>query len=208
MEDIEVDDLEYKTWKQVTKKDRARVAAERHRLFKDDQLNIEEPALLRTKAGMRRWLRNQREAVADGATKEGRSVEDVKEGQAAAAVKGGETLAEGMEGEEERVLPDYYDTVAAIPELPQRLRWEEDAEGVLIDQSDEFLRLVSKGLFTSPQSALTTKMEANMRQMQETRKICSKIGVIKQMQLQSQVCAATEPLFDCGHPLTRGSLGL
>ena len=197
MEDIEVDDLEYKTWKQVTKKDRARVAAERHRLFKDNQLNVEEPALLRTKAGMRRWLRNQREAVADGATQEGRSAEDAKEGQA--AMKGGETLAEGMEGEEERVLPDYYDTVAAIPELPQRLRWEEDAEGVLIDQSDEFLRLVSKGLFTSPQSALTTKMEANMRQMQETRRICSKIGVIKQMQLQSQVCAATQPEFDCGH---------
>jgi transcriptional activator SPT7 len=38
-DDIEHDDLEYKTWKQVTKKDRAVVAAERNRLFKGDHLN-------------------------------------------------------------------------------------------------------------------------------------------------------------------------
>ena len=187
VEDVEVDDLEYKTWKQVTKKDRARVAAERSKLFKGDRLNVDEPALLRTKAGMRRWLRNQREALAaEDATKEGRSAEEVKEGNA--ATQPGETLAEGMEGEEERVLPDYYDTVAAIPDLPERLKWVEDADGTLIDQSEEFLRLAPKGLFTSPQSVLTLKMEANMKQQQETRKICSKIGVIKQMQLQSQVC--------------------
>ncbi len=32
-EEAENDDLEYKTWKQVTKNDRAQVTAERHRLF-------------------------------------------------------------------------------------------------------------------------------------------------------------------------------
>lgn len=191
-DDTEHDDIEYKTWKQVTKRDRALVAAERSRLFKGDHLNPDEPALLRTKAGMRRWLRKQRQADVEGAAGErkiGPAVGDDED-----ANPSGETLAEGMEGEEETVLPDYYNTVAAIPELSDRLRWVEDAEGQVIDPSEEFLRIVPKGYFTSPESILTRKMEANMRQMQETRKVCTKIGVVKQMQLQSQVCASLFPV--------------
>lgn len=191
-DDTEHDDMEYKTWKQVTKRGRALVAAERSRLFKGDHLNPDEPALLRTKAGMRRWLRNQRQADVEGAAGErkvGPAVRDDED-----ANPSGETLAEGMEGEEETVLPDYYDTVAAIPELSDRLRWVEDAEGQVIDPSEEFLRIVPKGYFTSPESILTRKMEANMRQMQETRKVCTKIGVVKQMQLQSQVCTSPFPM--------------
>lgn len=191
----EHDDLEYKTWKQVTKRDRALVAAERNRLFKGDHLNPEEPALLRTKAGMRRWLRKQRQADVEGAAGErklGPAVRDDEDGNPS-----GETLAEGMEGEEETVLPDYYDTVSAIPELSDRLRWLEDAEGQVIDPSEEFLRIVPKGYFTSPESILTRRMEANMRQMQETRKVCTKIGVVKQMQLQSQVCTSLLPIACC-----------
>ena len=189
-DDAENDDLQYKTWKQVTKKDRALVAADRHRLFKGDKLNPDEPALLRTKAGMRRRQRNQRQAAVQGSTGTGQSLDEAKESEEVA--QAGETLAEGMEGEEERVIPDYYDALSAIPETSDRLRWVEDAEGQVIDPSEEFLRLVPKGYFTSPQSSLTTKIDANMRQMQETRKICSKIGVIKQMQLQSQV-STTQP---------------
>ncbi|KAI9779624.1 MAG: Transcriptional activator spt7 [Geoglossum umbratile] len=184
-EDIEYEDLEYRTWKTVTKKDRALVAAERHRLFKGDRLNGDEPALLRTKVGMRRWMRRQRQAVAEGVAGENKNAGEQEDGEGAG--QGAETLAEGMEGEEDRVLPDYYDPLSAIPELPERLRWIEDAEGNVVEGSAEYLRVVEKGHFLSPQSALTRKIEANMRQMQGTRKICSKIGVIKQMQLQSQM---------------------
>lgn len=185
-DDIDHDDLEYKTWKQVTKKDRALVAAQRNRLFKGDHLNPEEPALLRTRAGMRRWLRKQRQADAEGASGEQKADPDMKESEDTGP--SGETLAEGIEGEEEEtLLPDYYDTVAAIPELSDRLRWVEDADGQVIDPSEEFLRVAPKGLFTSPDSVLTRRMEANMRQMQETRKICAKIGIVRQMQIQSQV---------------------
>jgi transcriptional activator SPT7 len=183
-EDLQEDE-ESKIWKQVTKKDRARVAKDRNRLFKGDKLNSDEPALLRTKAGMRRWLRQQKEAETGGsnsnASGEPGSGNDKENAQAT------ETLAEGMEGDEERVLPDYYDPLSAIPDIPDRLRWVDDDKGQLVDQSDEFLRMVPKGHFTAPRSMLTARIEANMRQMQETRKICSKIGVVKQMQLQTQV---------------------
>ena len=183
---LDHDDLEYKTWKQVTKRDRALVAAERNRLFKGDRINPDEPALLRTKASMRRWMYKQKESDSDGSLgKRKRDVADDAEGGPS-----GGTLAEGMEGTEERVLPDYYDVMAAVPEIPGNLQWSEDSEGQVMPQSEEALHLVPKGLFTGPESGFAKKMDASMRQMQDTRKICTKIGIVKQMQLQSQVCCA------------------
>ncbi|KAL2813491.1 hypothetical protein BDW59DRAFT_30758 [Aspergillus cavernicola] len=178
---IELADPESKVWKQVTKKDRALVATERHRLFKGDRINSEEPALLRTKAGMRRWLRSQKQICTEG-DKPTEPSSQVMGPNAA-----GETLAEGIEGEEDRVIPDYYDVMSGIPDLPAHLLWSEDTEGNLIDASDEFLKILPKGSFMQPDSKLCVKLNANMRQMQETRKICSKIGIVKQMQIQSQM---------------------
>lgn len=175
---VELEDPEYKVWKQVTKKDRALIAAERHRLFKGDKLNFDEPALLRTKAGMRRWIRSQKLAAAEG---------DKAEANARDPEAAGETLAEGIEGEEDRVIPDYYDVMSGVPDLPEQLLWREDAHGNVIDASEEFLTILPKSLFTQPDSKLSRKVDANMRQMQETRKVCSKVGIVKQMQLQSQV---------------------
>lgn len=183
-DDADLDDLEYKTWKQITKKDRAIIAAERHRLFRNDELHVDEPAILRTRAGMRRWLRHRKQANEEESMGGSASAPDGKDGVQTTA---GETLAEGMEGEEERQIPDYYDPVCAIPDLNERLQWVEDAEGHVIQQFEEYMRIVPRGQFTAPESALTKKMESNMRQMQETRKICAKIGIVKQMQLQSQV---------------------
>ena len=182
-DETENEDLEYKTWKQVTNKDRALVTAERHALFMGDRLDPEQPALRRTKKGMWRWLRNQKQAVSDGGVNKSAEAEttEVEESQ-----PGGETLAEGMEGTEERVLPDYYDTMSAIPEVAENLRWVEDSEGNVVDPSEEFLRIIPKGFFTSRESNLTRKIDENLRQVQNTRKIASKIGVVKQMQQQSQ----------------------
>lgn len=188
----ETEDPEYKVWKQVTKKDRALIAAERHRLLKGDKLNPDEPALLRTKAGMRRWLRHEKQAALEiDKTHEAGSQATEPEGA-------GETLAEGIEGEEERMIPYYYDVMSGVPDLPERMLWKEDAEGNVVDASEEFLRVLPKGSFTQPDSKLSRRIDANMRQMQETRKICSKVGIVKQMQLQSQVCPSS--------PRFRGSL--
>ncbi|KAL4906029.1 hypothetical protein BDW74DRAFT_137337 [Aspergillus multicolor] len=178
---VELADPEYKVWKQVTKKDRALIAAERHRLFKGDKLNSDEPALLRTKAGMKRWLRSQQQVSTDGDNANEAGSKSL--GPAATS----ETLAEGIEVEEDRVIPDYYDVMSGIPDLPSHLLWREDSEGNLVDNSEEVLRILPKGSFMQPDSKLSRKMDANMRQMQETRKICSKIGIVKQMQLQSQM---------------------
>lgn len=175
---VELEDPEYKVWKQVTKKDRALISAERHRLFKGDKLNSDEPALLRTKAGMRRWIRGQK-LVAEG--------DKAAESNAQEPDAAGETLAEGIEEEEDRVIPDYYDVMSGVPDLPERLLWMEDPDGNVVDASEEFLSILPKGSFTQRDSKLARRMDANMRQMQETRKVCSKIGIVKQMQLQSQV---------------------
>lgn len=184
-DDVGQDDPEYKAWKQVTKKDRAIVTAERHRHFQGNRINPEEPALLRSKAGMRRWLRNQNQARANGVLGQQKTETEVAEAQEPSP--GGETLAEGMEGDDERVLPDYYDALSGVPDLPPRTRWKEDSEGQVQDQSEEFLRVLAPGQFTSNESPLSKKINENMRQMQQTKKVCSKIGVVKQMQIQAQV---------------------
>merc|ERR1712093_680361 len=183
------EDEEYKIWKQVTKKDRALIAKERNRLFRGDKLNPDEPALLRSKAGMRRWLRQQKRAQTDSSSSN-------SNGNSKDAIQGVETLAEGMEGEEERMIPDYYDSLSAIPEIDPKLQWIEDADGQLVDRGEEFLRMVPSGHFQAPKSVLAQRVEANMRQMQETRKICSKIGVIKQMQLQAQMYNNQFPKYE------------
>lgn len=174
------EDEQYKIWKQVTKKDRALVASERNRLFRGDHLQPDEPALLRSKAGMRRWIRLK----AQGQNTDQQSDSSTKRTDSGQAI---ETLAEGMEGAEERVLPDYYDVLSVVPDIPERLQWNEDAHGNIVERPEAQLRIVPSGLFTAPKSQLSLKIEANMKQMQETRKLCSKIGVIKQMQLQAQV---------------------
>ncbi|KAL8833403.1 MAG: hypothetical protein Q9170_004284 [Blastenia crenularia] len=184
-QEVEYEDAGYKVWKQVTKKDRALATAERHRLFKGNEINEDEPALLRRKAGMRSWLQKQKQAILEGAAGQRKAEAEAKESGEGAP--GGETLAEGIEGEEERVLPDYYDTLSAIPDLPDRLRWVENTPGDVEDPCEDYLHILPSGLFTSPESTFTKKIDDHMRQLQSTRKICSKIGVVKQMQIQSQM---------------------
>lgn len=176
------EDDEYKIWKQVTKKDRALIAKERYQLFTGIKLNVDAPALLRTKAGMRRYLKNQRQAEAL----------EMGESSTNGQKEGLETLAEGMEEEADRNVPDYYEPQNVVPDIPQNLRWVEDGEGQVINQHEDMLHLVPPGHFIAPPSKLTKRFDANLRQMQETRKLCSKISVIKQMQIQSQV-RRTEP---------------
>ena len=184
-EEAENEDPEYQTWKQVTKKDRALVTAERHALFKADQLDPDQPALRRTKQGMRSWVRKQKQPAGDVPL--GKIHAEDPTAIHIAVPSSGETLAEGMQVEEERLLPDYYDTMAAIPDIPSRLQWSEDSEGNAAHHSDEFLRIMPQGIFTTPESNLTRKISENLRQIQNTRKVTSKIGVVKQMQVQSQM---------------------
>ncbi|ROW07216.1 hypothetical protein VMCG_03885 [Cytospora schulzeri] len=190
----EFEDEEYKIWKQVTKKDRALIARERYKLFKGNKLNVDEPALLRTKAGMRRVLRSQKQAESAGiitTTGTDSSVIAAKE-----TAKPIETLAEGMEDEEDRTIPDYYEAGSLIPDIPSKLQWIEDDEGQVINQHEDVLRMVPRGSFIAPDSILTKKFDANLRQMQETRKVVSKISVIKQMQIQAQVYANQFPKYE------------
>jgi transcriptional activator SPT7 len=178
------DDAEFSTWKQVTKKDRAVAAAERNRLFRGEQLNLDEPALLRSKAGMRRWIRQQK-MMSDKPTLDADSQEGA-EGTDTDAPAGGETLAEGIEGDEDSTLPDYYNPVSAIPDLNPHWKWTTDSEGHVVPQAEEWMRIYPKDSYKNVKGGLNHRMESNIRQMQETRKVCAKIGIVKQMQIQAQ----------------------
>lgn len=182
------EDEEYKVWKQTTKKDRALVAKERFQLFKDNKFNTEAPALLRTKAGMRRFLKRQREAEAEGIITNAQANSTAVASESA-TTKPTETLAEEIEEEAAKVIPDYYDTLSNIPDIHPKLQWIEDSEGQVINQHEEFLRLVPAGTFVAPPGRFTKKMDENIHQIQETRKLATRISVIKQMQVQTQVAS-------------------
>lgn len=180
-EDADEDDAEFKTWKQVTMKDRAAAAAERNRLFRGVHLNPDEPAILRSKAGMRRWVRQQKMLSVDKSQDaEGGADED---NEASAT---GETLAEGIEKDEDSTLPDYYHPLSSIPDMKTKWDWTTDSEGYVVPQTDAYMRMFPKNTFNTPEGALAERMEGNMRQMQDTRKVCAKIGIVKQMQIQAQ----------------------
>ncbi|CAK7208959.1 Transcriptional activator spt7 [Sporothrix curviconia] len=204
-----------KIWKQVTKKDRALIAKQRHALFQGNKLNVDEPALLRNKAGMRWYLKGVKEAEALGilGPASHHQTEDAsKDAHIPSSSKAAETTLAEMEDDVEKVVPDYYEPETIVPDIPLRLQWVVDDEGQVVNQNEEFLRLVPAGHFVSPVSKLTKRMESNMRQIQETRKICSKISVVKQMQIQTQIYqnqfqrydpepfheADIEPQFVCG----------
>ena len=74
-----------------------------------------------------------------------------------------------------------------IPDIQPNLRWIEDGDGQVINQHADFLNLVSPESFQAPESKLVKKIDDNIHQIQETRKLASKISVIKQMQVQTQV---------------------
>ena len=133
---------------------------------------------------MRRWLRQQKMAPSSKASRD----YDAQEGDDdAEQTAQSETLAEGIEKDQDSTLPDYYNPLSAIPDVDDKWRWTTDSEGFVVPQNDEWMRVYPKDQFKSTTSNLTKRMESNMRQMQETRKVCAKIGIVKQMQIQAQV---------------------
>ncbi|KAL7269563.1 Transcriptional activator spt7 [Rhizina undulata] len=179
--DDDTNDVEYQAWKKMTKKARAKVASDRHKLIVGTRLNPDEPALLRSREGMGHYIRNEESHF--------KSLDETGETskQDSRQRSGKEKLADATEDPEDEgpLLPDYYDPLSCVPEIPWRVAWRGDEEE--IDISDDYSRLAPKGIFVAPQSALTRKLDANIKQMQDTRKLCSKISVIKQMQVQTQM---------------------
>lgn len=100
--------------------------------------------------------------------------------------RGTDKLVEEGGSDEAPLIPDYYEPLSAVPELPWNVEWRPGEE---VDIQGDSLRIGSKDIFKAPSTGLVNKMDANNRQMQETRKICSKISVIKQMQTQTQIYA-------------------
>lgn len=183
-EEVDDEDEEYQTWRQVTKKDRARVAQERNRLFTSThKLNVDEPALLRSRGVMRRFVKRRNAARSRHINEEQVAEEIIIEPEQAQS----STLAEGMDVDDDNTLPDYYLPLSNVPAIDERLDWTQDAEGYVIDQKAELLRALPPNIFHAPQSRLTKTIDAHMRQMQDTRKVSHQIGVVKQMQIQSQV---------------------
>ncbi|KAL1890581.1 Transcriptional activator spt7 [Ceratocystis pirilliformis] len=196
------EDEEYKIWKQVTKKGRALITRERYMLFKESSLNPDAPALLRRKADMRRFLRNQKMIDCNAS-----SVRPADAGASSEEPVNTETLVDNMDNaeEEERVVPAYYQPQSLIPDIPPHLQWIEDGEGQVVNQNQWAVKVIEPSVWKSPASKFSQQIDANIRQIQETRKLSTKISVVKQMQVQTQVYSnqfpkAAEPFVEADVP--------
>ncbi|EWC48248.1 hypothetical protein DRE_02352 [Drechslerella stenobrocha 248] len=166
-------DPEYKTWKTMTKKSRARAASERHKLFRGEKIQPDEPALIRARVGMGRYIRSE---LAHG-----------NKDAMAKEIRGPLAAAVGDQADEvDEMLPNYYKVMDGVPEIPWNLSWlgDEDED---VDKFNENLRLAPKGIFLQPVGGLGKPIDANIKYIQDTRKLVHKIGVIKQMQTQTQI---------------------
>ncbi|KAA8893959.1 hypothetical protein FN846DRAFT_901108 [Sphaerosporella brunnea] len=180
MEDTDKDP-EYLAWKKITKKGRAKVASDRHRLFRGTKLNPEEPALIRSRIGMAKYTRSIE-----------RHIKGIEEDD---PIDGTPGAIDGEAEEDEGILlPDYYYPLSCVPELPWRTIWANDEDEV--EMPDEMLRLAPRGMFVQPKSELANKIDANIKQLQDTRKVCAKISVVKQMQVQTQMYANQFTKYD------------
>ncbi|KKA30986.1 hypothetical protein TD95_002940 [Thielaviopsis punctulata] len=178
------EDEEYKIWKQVTKKGRALITRERYQLFKDTSLNVDAPALLRRKADMRRFLQSQ--SMIDGnASASARAIESGVPSQEPIKT---ETLVDNIDSaDEDLVVPAYYRPQSLIPDIPAHLQWIEDGEGQVINQNQWAVKVIEPSTWKTPASKFAEKFDANIRQIQDTRRLSTKISIVKQMQVQTQV---------------------
>ena len=147
------------------------VQSERRRLIRGNKINPEEPALIRSRIGMARHIRNAE-----------RHLKDIEEEDLSVG-----TLFGDAEEEDGILLPDYYYPQACVPDIPWRTVWANDGDDDEVEMPDERVRLAPRGIFLPPKSSLAGKIDENIKQIQETRNLCAKIGVVKQMQVQTQV---------------------
>lgn len=161
-------------------------------MFRGNRLNPDEPALLRSREGMGRFLKNEEKHL-----RFAQDADDPAKDGSQQGISGGKLADSTDELDDDNdagpLLPDYYDPLAAVPELPLGISWYGDSDEV--DLQDDDLRLAPKGIFVAPKSELGKRMDANIKQMQDTRKLCSKISVVKQMQVQTQVCIAPTLMY-------------
>lgn len=165
-EDNDKDDLEIQTWKNLTAKARADFCMKRSDLFKDNKLNSESEAILRDSRKMNNfqsYLKNYSENKKHVKSSHNRS-------------------------QEEDPYLIEYDVTGGFPSLPYKGVDDDELErheSKLIDE------VIQKGLKPSPfapiDGGLNKIINENIEEMQEIRKICFKISLIRQMQQQQFV---------------------
>jgi len=165
-EDNDKDDLEIQTWKNLTAKSRADLCMKRSDLFKENKINSESEAILRDSKKMNNfqsYLKNYSENKKHVKSSHHRSLE------------------------EDPYLIEY-DVTGGLPSIPYHGVDEDQIErheSKLVDN------VIKEGLkpseFAPVDGGLNKIINDNIEQMQEIRKICFKISLIRQMQQQQFV---------------------
>ncbi|CCH41053.1 putative permease [Wickerhamomyces ciferrii] len=168
-EDNDKDDLEIQTWKNLTAKTRANFCSKRSNLFENNKLNIENDAILRDSTKMSNFQSHLKNHV------------EIKN----------QSLNKSNNGRNQELDDLYlieYDVTGGLPSIPYKGIDEDELdkqESKLID------KVLADGLkpseFAPKNGGLNKIINENIEEMQEIRKICFKISLIRQMQQQQFV---------------------
>jgi transcriptional activator SPT7 len=165
-EDNDKDDLEIQTWKNLTSKTRSDFCMKRAELFKDNELNSHSDAILRDPKRMRNY-----ESYLKSYTETKKHIFN----------------SSNKPNEEEPYLIEY-DITGGLPALPYSGMSEEEVEQYESKLAEEVMSEGLKPSELAPRNGgLNLVINNNINEMQEIRKICFKISLIRQMQQQQFV---------------------
>lgn len=161
-------DVETQVWQSKFNQQRAIYCCKRGDLFKDNKLQVDAPATLRKQYSMTKF-----EEIMNGPA--GDSLEDNQPKRLFSRTG----LLESIESDKKPFLLEY-EVGSGVPAVP----WELDARNV--DDGMEHLQPEDiKPSNYIARGGLNQKMNQNLHEMQQIRKVCSKISLIRQMQQQS-----------------------
>lgn len=168
----EDEDLEYLTWSNLTSNARFKICAKRSQLFKDNKIQPEGEALLRSVEQMSNFSHYL--------------------GDEAGIIFNSNRLEFLDRNEHDDPYLIEYDVTGGIPTLPYpgvSLEDEEKMENELVSKylSTQNMEEVEPSPFVPNPRGLSKNYTENITLMQDIRKICFKISLIRQMQTQAFV---------------------
>ncbi|ANB15060.1 SAGA histone acetyltransferase complex subunit SPT7 [Sugiyamaella lignohabitans] len=182
-------DVESQVWQNVYSKQRSVYCGKRSELFKDDKIQLDAEASARKSISMGKFEENL-----DKMFKPEEQDEDEQHPRSR-LFRGSRSLLDSLETDKEQFIMEY-EVAAGLPSLPDRLTrynlFDREGDGSKDDGQDDiededFRALTLEDIPPSGfmvQTGLGPKMLNNLQEIQQIRKVCSKIALIRQMQQQ------------------------
>lgn len=167
-------DVETQVWRSQFNQQRAIYCCKREDLFKENKLQVDLPATLRRQYPMTKF-----EEVMNYSSGESSDNTSQQQEQPTRRFFSRTSLLESIESEKKPFLLEY-EVGSGVPAVPWSLDIRNTDDGMSHLQPEDIKpsNYIARG-------GLNDKMKSNLHEMQQIRKVCSKVSLIRQMQQQT-----------------------